>query len=195
MSLAEQNKVQEVLGPYHADIARIVLGAWNEWLNIQGAVTQPLCDRSRANLVWDLMVQRARAMFDGNNSIRIFDHNQTCFFVIGGSVLLRFKKADQQGFSRNYPTQTALSFYDREVDMFDAPLRVEVVYVLDRLASTISSIQIVARNKTGILWAYEIGDNTMDNVVSLQRKVRKPSSTSIAVLKEQRSRRSEEDKD
>lgn len=192
MSVPELEKVQSALGPYHAKIESVVRGAWMEWVALQRHLPQPASKRASANMVWDFMVQKAREAFDGDSSVRVIELHQTCHFVFRESVLLRFKKADEQGLSRNYPTQRALSFYEREPDLFDAPIPVEVVYVLNRLATALSSVQVVARNKASILWAYDLQTTTGDNVVELPRPSR--AASSVARLKKQKVERETEEK-
>lgn len=156
MSLAERAEVEQLLSPFHDALYSFVAEAWSEWMETQ-SVIQPVSARSRANVVWDFIVRRAQEAFENDPRVAVIPQAQTCYFLVGDRVVLRFKKGDQQGLSRNYPTQQALNYHEPEQDLFGPGLsRVEVVYVLNATETALSSVQVVARERERIEWTYEL---------------------------------------
>ena len=144
-----------------------VLGAWDDWL-ASPHLGIWRCKRSRANFVWEQIIERAHLAFDGSRSVRIIDGQETFKFLVEGRVLFRFKKGDEAGLTANFPTQLALAFHDHDQDLLGLPKvhRVEVVYQLNRLETEIVDIIVVARHEDVVIWAYSLLDSA-EGVVPL----------------------------
>ena len=121
-----------------------------------------------AELVWEHMVENAIAGFADDADVRVVAHHDTISFLIEEKVLMRVKKADLQLRTRNYPTAQATLFHDHEVDLFGhAGLqRVEATYVLNRFATDIDWIGIVAQEQNSLLWQFELGAEEEGDVVA-----------------------------
>lgn len=112
-----------------------------------------------ASIMWEHSVQNATVAFASDRGCRVVPHNDTRSFVFDQSTLVRFKKADIELKSRNYPTFTATLFHNHEAELpgFEDLHRVEAAYVLNDLQTAIEWIGIVARHKNDILWHFELG--------------------------------------
>jgi hypothetical protein len=149
--------VEPVLKPFEPHLCEIVLGAWEDWMDSSEA-GRYLFPRTRATVVHDRMVDRALAVLPSLPGINHVERDQTVSFIVDDQVLFRFKKGDTSGLSRNFPTQQALAFHDHEQSLF-GPLewvRVEVVYVLNRIKTSVENVFIVARDGNKISWLYDI---------------------------------------
>lgn len=173
MANSHREQVQKLLREYHPALKAIVAGAWEKWRSVEVDLG-PVSARTRACLIWDAMIARALDVFDNDSRVVVVSQSQTYYFLIQDQVVLRFKKGDEAGLSRNFPTQTALNFHDPNGDMFGAPHKVEVVYVLDRTQSRLSQILVVARNGSQIEWVYELESTSTADVITL------PSSSNEA---------------
>lgn len=167
MPTPPQEEVRNVLSDYGDSIVEIVRGAWEDWSACpQSGVWRK--KRSRANFIWEQIIDRAHQAFDELAQIRIVESNETFLFVIDDRVLFRFKKGDEFGLSANLPTQGALAFHDHEQDLFGLPKvhRVEVVYQLNALETDIRDVLVVGRDERRVSWTFSLL-NTEERVVSM----------------------------
>lgn len=157
MSLPVEAEVRSFLAPYQQPLVELARDAWKAWMD-SPYVGRWRCGRSRANFVWEEIVDRALAFFESNSDVYAFKEQQTYQFLVREQVLFRFKKGDDHGLSANYPTQHALDFHDHDVNIFGLPeiQRVEVVYKLNKLETMIDDLLVVARDGDRVLWAYSL---------------------------------------
>lgn len=136
-----------------------VLGAWDDWCR-SPRVSVWRCKRSRANFVWEQIIERSHLAFAEEPAVRILDGDQTFRFLVDEHVLFRFKKGDDSGLSANVPTQLAIAFHDHQQSLFGLPQvhRVEVVYQLNRLETEIADVIVVARSGNAVAWTYSLLD-------------------------------------
>ena len=183
--------VRRVLQPRHPLIKGIVLGAWEDWLrNPESALYR--YSRTRANIMWEHMVRRAEETFSRDPGIRMVHGHQTIGFLVDHRVFLRFKKGDEAGLSRNYPTMLALKFHDHQSPLPGIPTvdRVEIVYALDQLETEITSVFVVARNSDQVAWLYDILEEQPAELYDLrsQRKIREKRSPIVRLRRSQEHR-------
>ena len=159
MIVPNKDEVKSVLKPVESDLFKIVHGAWQDWLQ-SSEVERVRFPRTRANIVWDRMIDRALEVLPSKPGIRIMYHYQTVSFVVDDKVLFRFKKGDEKGLSRNFPTQLALAYHDHStnIGLFGPVelLRVQVVYVLNHLETDIQDVLVIGRNGSKVVWTYGI---------------------------------------
>lgn len=159
MPIPSETTVRPILDEIRDQIISAVRGAWNDWLaSDHNGVWR--CKRSRANFIWEQIIDRAHAALLDHNAVHVIEGNETMKFLVQDTVLFRFKKADETGRSSNVSTQLALAFHDHEQDLLGLPevQRVEVVYKLNRLETQISDIGVVARDGDLIAWEYSLLD-------------------------------------
>jgi hypothetical protein len=154
-----KDEVENVLKPVESDLFKIVHGAWQDWLQSSevGRVRFP---RTRANIVWDRMIDRALEVLPSKPGVRFIYHYQTVSFVAQERVLFRFKKGDEKGLSGNFPTQLSLAYHDHStnIELFGPVdlLRVQVVYVVNALETDLEDVLVVARDGGKVAWTYGI---------------------------------------
>jgi hypothetical protein len=169
MIVAEEEVVRSVLAPYETGLFQAVHGAWDDWkaLGLGGRLLFPA--RSRACLVHDFIVQRASSGFGGDSAVRMIRQDETAKFVFANQILLRFKKADDNGLGSNIETQATLNFVEQQQELPGIPnvQKVEAVYVLNKLSTQIDRVVIVARDGDVRLWEYVIAPTTTAEVVQL----------------------------
>lgn len=155
--LPNQRLVQKVLAPHAQWITESIFGAWLDWRGFpQGAAWR--CSRSRANFVWEQIIDRALNALALASNVRSERVNETFNFLVDGVVLFKFKKANEKGISANFPTQTALSFHNHQNTAPGIPLvhHVEVIYQLNALEIDVQDILVVARNGPRVHWHYSL---------------------------------------
>ena len=157
MPAPRRDIVQPLIDRYRGPIVGAVLGAWDDWLASPCRAVWR-CRRSRANFVWEQIIDRAHAAFDTSPDVRILDANETFRFLVEDLVLFRFKKGDDVGLSNNVPTQLSLAFHDHSQNLLGLPEvhRVDVVYQLNRLETEIRDLLVVGRDEDLVLWSYSL---------------------------------------
>jgi hypothetical protein len=159
MPIPSEATVRPVLDEISEQIVSAIRGAWEDWLaSDRNGVWR--YKRSRANFVWEQIIERANNALLGADAVHVIDGHETMKFLVQDTVLFRFKKADETGRSSNVATQLALAFHDHDEDLFGLPevQRVEVVYKLNRLETQIDDICVVARNGDQVAWEYSLLD-------------------------------------
>ena len=157
MPIPPRKEIESVLEEIREPIVTSMREAWADWRKSSHAGVWR-CKRSRANFVWEQMIERAHIAFSDDSKIRIFRDHETYSFLVKDRVLFRFKKADETGLTSNIPTQRALAFHDHEQLLSGLPEvhRVEIAYKLNRLETEIDDIVVVARNGNAVVWSYSL---------------------------------------
>src|SRR6056297_1577189 len=183
MPIPSEATVRPILNEVRVPIVAAIYEAWEDWLaSDRNGVWR--YKRSRANFVWEQIIERANNALLDHADVHVIDGHETMKFLVRGSVLFRFKKADETGRSSNVATQLALAFHDHEQDLFGLPevQRVEVVYKLNRLETQIDDICVVARNGDQIAWEYSLLD-AGEAAVPLPLPEAKPERPAASIVK------------
>ncbi|WP_334460224.1 hypothetical protein [Acinetobacter soli] len=158
MSLADESYTQELIKPYSDIITESIRTAWKEWL--VSPFFGKWSSRGRATFVWETVVCLLDEKLKNDRCVRVVKKGTTVLFVIKQEVAFKFKFADRSGRSKNIQTESVRSFHDPEADYnllegtgvnLDIP-RIEVVYTLNKTATQIDSVQMVARNGHATIW-------------------------------------------
>lgn len=167
MTILSDAELSEIIGPVETKISEAVLYAWSAWLSTPNK--SYFCARTRANIVWDIATRALEEKLDPMPSIHVNRSSNTCMFMIGQQLTFRFKKADENGVSSNYPTPMALAFHDPEQYVLGIPeaVKTEIVYVLNKIETEISTIKLVRRNGDAVAWSHSIYDRNTPNVVAI----------------------------
>lgn len=157
MAVPNREVVQWSLSRLEAQLQSIVMQAWQDWLESPESA-RLVYSRTRASFVWDRMVALAKDRLLTLPGVACYEKDETVSFAVDDTVLFRFKKGDARGMSRNYPTQTALTFHDPQQVFpgFPELVRVDVVYVLNQLETRVERVLVVARNGGRKLWDYAL---------------------------------------
>lgn len=155
--LPEIDRVREKLDPYHHDFRKIVLDAWHEWSRSRYAARWRTT-RGRANFIWEEIIANAHEAFDGNRRVRLHKSPGSFWVIVDNLLVVRFKKAANDGISSNYPTPAALDFHDPQQPLPNIPVvqRVQVQYTLDAEALALADVSVVCRNGNSIEWSYSL---------------------------------------
>jgi hypothetical protein len=116
--------------------------------------------RSAASNIYDHIVAECERRFYGHKDVRSLDIRGLKLWLIGEDqhTVIRWKKMDEDGRSRNYPTKQAEDF-DRMLDLPGlppAPVRVSVGYVLDPSGTSVQRVQVARPNGRAVDWCAAI---------------------------------------
>lgn len=163
------NQAELELRTLFADFISIVQSAWTDWMG-GGYAHQMQHKRVRAGCVWNQLISNAKRTFEGRQNVRVETLRNWDGVLINNRVFVRMKKGDYRLLSRNYPTQAALDFHDPQKDLFDGIIRLELLYVLNKLETAVERIVLVQRHRSQIAWSIDLldqADGTNQNVLPL----------------------------
>lgn len=184
MPVPPLEEVRSAFDPVRELVVEAVLGGWKDW-RVSPQLGVWRCKRSRANFVWEQIIDRAHMAFDSVARVRIVDGQETFKFLVDDRVLFRFKKGDEAGLSANVPTQIAIAFHDHEQNLFGLPEvhRVDVVYQLNQLETDIADILVVARDGERVAWTYSLLDYGEGVVPLPPTQLPEPTKPAVRVIR------------
>lgn len=167
MATPDLETVQSALMPIEHVLTRAFRRAWQDW---RAAGLMHWRPRGRANFIWEQAAHYTAIGVEDHPGVTVILKNESYHFLVNGTISFRLKKADSSGFTQNYPTQEALAFHDPQLPLTGIPAehRVEVTYSLNKTATDIYDIAVVAREGDLIAWTYSLLDS--DSVASLPAK-------------------------
>jgi len=160
----EQEQVKLTLEPYQLILSQLPVLAIDTW-NKNPDKNRLNHPRIRANIVWGYIISFAREFLVDNPNISFIPHHSTVSLKVAGcnhEVMIRYKKANKKNISCNVKTYLSDSYHDhhqRQLFLFPGmsdPDRIEIVYILNELATSVEDIRVVARNKKNVIWSYSI---------------------------------------
>lgn len=159
MPTPKKSVVEQVLQTNDRDI-RCRAAVESAWDHCRGVTDRAWWRRksTTAALMWEHSVDNAVKAMDGDRGLKVIAHQDTTSFLFDDAVLLRFKRAGLSLMTRNYPTALANLFHRHERDLFgfDGHHRVEIVHVFNRFQTELDWIGVVAREKSQVLWEFEL---------------------------------------
>ena len=146
-------EITKLLKIHEPAFNRIILNSWQK-IHKSGLNFKP---RGRANVMWDEMTQNAKNEWGISDDIRIVERRQTAEYWIADSrVMFRLKKCDSDGYTKNYPTQTALDFHDPQIELDLKITKLEVGYVLNQDETDIKDILVIHRHNNTVKFKYSV---------------------------------------
>ncbi len=100
--------------------------------------------RAAATCTYDHMVAQAERSLTGRDGVMFLDIRGLKVWVIDNKTVIRFKKMDEDGHSRNYPTKQAKD-YDRQQQLPGLPfppLNLVAGYLMDATGTEVVRVQV-----------------------------------------------------
>lgn len=181
-------EARRLLGPYFSDLVAINEHGFREWERLGGldrTLRASLSPRARANFIYDHMVAEARRRLGGKPGVVLCDNRGFLTIHIGSEFVIRLKKLDARGKSRNVPTRQQW-LWSRQRHMFGLgqETRVTAGYQLNALATGILDIKLVCPNGGGNAWGFSVlkeGDNGTQTSSIVPLPTAPPSETVLKV--------------
>jgi hypothetical protein len=115
--------------------------------------------RTRANLIYDWMVDTARREFAGVTGAEFVEVESKGLTMLrlDSQLLIRFKKLDESRLPRNYPTRHAKE-YNQQMSLPEIPTATRVFcgYRLNKLETDLRDVSITCTNGAGVAWYIDI---------------------------------------
>jgi hypothetical protein len=114
--------------------------------------------RAGASCTYCHMLSGAERRFEGRPGVVFKDIRGLKVWLVGDAAVLRFKKMDEEGHSRNYPTKQAQD-YDRQAALPGIPapaVRLSVGYLLDPTGTEVVRVQVAKPMDQAVGWCAAI---------------------------------------
>lgn len=155
-TLPDEDYVISKLEPFFPLFVNAVLTTWATYMDCIQKYPPFVFPRTRANVIWDWLASNIKDQISDIPEITPIEQPQTNWYQVD-DVLFRIKKSDPDGFSRNFPTQGIIDWFDPNMRLEGIPdYRVELVYILNRAGTNIDDIRIVHRNDSRVVWQRSI---------------------------------------
>lgn len=147
-----------------------------------------LCPRTRASFIYDHIISRVRAVFSTVKRVRIVDRRGFPELVIKNRYVIRFKKLDSKGRSRNILTKQQKLWFEQQLSLPEMPPAAEKLvagYVLDMLGTEIEQVLVTCpKDATQIEWMINLSDaDGVSNIVPMPVSTRAPKSPRVRSTK------------
>ena len=157
-----EGEARQIIGVEGAGVLiDVVQGGWDAHLAEQAQRSR----RTRANVVWDHMIEQAEGMLAPMDGVRAADHQNTRVYILRERMIMRFKKHDRGLLTRNYPTraQQSLTAQGHFAALPDLD-HVSCGYVLDAAEAGIERIVVVRRVADYVEWFIDLFDLAAGNL-------------------------------
>jgi len=143
-----------------AKIAKAFAAAWHDWETCPVRGKYSCWPRTRANMVFERIADYLLEEFADDPGVRLVFMDETIKVVFDEKIVARCKKANALGLGQNIETQIVLKFVEAQPDIpgLDGLKKLEIVYVLNELQTTIRDVVVQARDGDLRLYSYAIGD-------------------------------------
>lgn len=114
--------------------------------------------RAKASNIYCHMLAEAERRFDGVGGVVLKDVRGLKVFLIGDAAVIRFKRMDEEGRSRSYPTKQAKD-YDKGIALPGLPapaVRLTVGYLPDATETGVVRVQVAHPKGKEIDWCAAI---------------------------------------
>jgi hypothetical protein len=159
MATAIQSEVRLILTSEREErINRAYSLAWSDWWDNNERPRLSRWPRTRANIYFEYLASRLIYEFSQDSGARFIFQRESFKLIIDDRLVLRFKKANNNGVGSNISTQAEMEFCEPQVDIPGLPgiQKVEIVYTLNVTGTGLAEIVVQARNGDRTLWKYNI---------------------------------------
>lgn len=161
MSEWSQADAMDALDPLFDDINAICREAHALYQSYPSNIRVEHDRRAEASCIYAHMVAGAERRITGQSGVAALDIKGLKLWVVGGVAAVRFKKMDEDGRSRNYPTKQTQA-YDKQEQLPGLPappLNLVAGYLLDATGTEVIRVQVARPSgRKTIEWCAAIVD-------------------------------------
>lgn len=161
--LIEYENAHDMLLPYFDRLWGVIRGGWDDWNNeVPELVRARATRRSQASMIHDFMRWRSGKLAEEDQTVKALVRQQMFVLVFSpqgsnGRIGIRLKKLDEDGLSKNQPTNQVREFRGQLVlPEIEADYHLEAGYVVDRFGMELTSVDLVCPSGAGTHWKAEI---------------------------------------
>lgn len=153
-----EDQAREILSPYQDDIRKSIVSAWENYHAHCREIKHILSSRSRASIIFDLIVDNVRQVFQGKKDVHFSEKKRLFLVNFGDKVVVRFKKLKNNKASC-IPTQQTLNFFSQQLEFPEIPNpeRLVVGYQLNSIQTELKDVSVIyPKNYTQNFWSYNL---------------------------------------
>ncbi|HVV71497.1 MAG TPA: hypothetical protein VHI52_08370 [Verrucomicrobiae bacterium] len=162
--MISQTDAELVLEPYLVRLRECIRVAWKRWEKFCidcPAMRKPLTPRTRANFLYDHIVEIAEAEFLADRPKVFLNHSRGFLEIdIDSQIVIRFKKLNKKYKASNIQTHQQV-LYSMQSNLFGPSkeaARLVCGYLLTVVATEIKDIAITCPNGSVVEWFFSIAD-------------------------------------
>jgi hypothetical protein len=186
MSVSKDD-AEDSLQPYLPQLRECIQYGFDAWIAFglkAPELKACLCARTRASFIYDHIISRVRVVFSSARRVRIVDRRGFPELVIRNRYVIRFKKLDSKGRSRNILTRQQKLWFEQQLSLPEMPPAAEKLvagYVLDMLGTEIERVLVTCpKDASQIEWMINLSDGDgASNIVPMPTSPRAPKSPNV----------------
>ncbi|KCZ83111.1 hypothetical protein HAD_15527 [Hyphomonas adhaerens MHS-3] len=158
MSEWTQEQVMAELDPYFDEIDAICRGGLTRYQQYPADIRIEHDARAAASCIYTHMVTIAEEQLTPAQGVNFKSIRGLKVWIIGEKATIRFKKMDEEGRSRNYPTKQIRAF-DRQMPLPGIPhpaLNLVVGYLPNALGTEVERVQVARPSGKSVDWCAAI---------------------------------------
>ena len=144
-----------------------IVAGWARYEGLAPELKAIMSRVTRAGFIHDFMVEHADKAFDALHDVRRADRNGLIMYAFADSIVLRFKKLDDELTSRNHRTRQsdAYLWQQMEFEGLEAPTFLQAGYVLNDLGTALEGMYLACPNGRRNLWVIQYDLRAEENRV------------------------------
>lgn len=177
----DREDVGQALRPYAERIRTAIVHGhekWSEFGEVAGELRAPLDARARACFINRHIVTKIQTIFADDNSVRVISERGFIQLVLLKSrLILRFKKLDEHGRSRNIMTRNQRLWFSPAAKLPEAPpkaTRLIAGYILNVVTADLDRVVVVLPDgPSATMWIIELPDTGGTNIIEMPKRTPK----------------------
>jgi len=182
-----QEQAEAELAPYMATLRKCIQSGWENWVEfgrVAPALKAPVSTRGRANLISDWVCNTVRHEFARLRGVRIIEARGFPELIIKERYVIRFKKLDRKGRSRNILTKQQRDWFNGQLSFPgmspEDVSRLVAGYILDLLGTEMERVLVTCPiGASGVAWSINLDSPSASNVIELHRSVKAPKPPAV----------------
>lgn len=179
--------VEKALAPFTASLRECIVYGYSKWQEFgerAGDLRAPLDGRARACFINRHIVARVAAAFADNHAVRVVDSRGFVELVLlKARLIIRFKKLDKNGVSRNILTAAQRSWFEKQAklpQMLPDATRLIAGYVLDEITANLSRVLVTLPDgPSAVMWKLELPETGGATVIEIPRRPQEPKTPGV----------------
>lgn len=179
--------VEKALAPFTTSLRECIVYGYSKWQEFgvrAGDLRAPLDGRARACFINRHIVAQVSSVFSDNHAVRVVDSRGFVELVlIKARLIIRFKKLDKRGVSRNILTPAQRDWFEKQAklpEMLPKATRLIAGYVLDELTANLSRVLVTLPDgPSAVMWKLELPESGGATIFEMPRKPQEPKAPNV----------------
>lgn len=155
--MVTKEEARELLSKYEGKLTDCVFNGWSDYFEYDSQLKLVHRARTRANIVYDHIVENAKKEFEDENGVSHFIARGIFLLKVEDKLIIRFKMLDNAKRPKNVKTRHNQEFFQQlDLPNIPAATRLVVGYELNKYETSIKSISVICPNGENNEWVYDL---------------------------------------